>query len=681
MTIKQKLLVLCVVPLLGIIVLGGNAFLASRRQAIDAQQVVEMTELSVHISALVHELQKERGNTGGYLGSQGKEFKAELQKQREATDERLAKLQEYLGAFDFAAFPATLQQKHQQAEEKLNNLASTRKRVSAQDISTPDALGYYTSLNGAFLDTIGHMATVTADPKVERSLTAYQSFLKAKERAGIERAVLTNTFGRDNFGPGMYAKFIALTAVQDALLHEFRTIAEPAAVQSFEEAQAEPAFAQVESFREVALSRAQEGGFGVDAKVWFQTITKKINALKQVEDRLSEDLFHQAEDIKATATATMWIVGASVFLLTVIVAVGGYVVIRLIMKRIQAVTLRLRDIAEGEGDLTQRVAASRDELGTLAEWFNKFIDRVESLVRQIAGSATTLDGASGELCSVASSLAEGAAQSKQQSATVSSAAEEMSINMNNVASSAEQMSAGMSTVSTAVEEMTATISEIAKNAEKSATVANEASAAADKSNRSISELGAAAEEIGKVIEVIQDIAEQTNLLALNATIEAARAGEAGKGFAVVATEVKELAKQTASATDDIRRRIHAIQASTGESVESVRSVTEAIGRVTEIARSIASAVEEQNIAVSEIAKNVSETATVAEMLTRNVTESAIASKEITTSITRVDSVLNDTAAGAQQSERAGARLAELAGNLNRLVGQFKTEDQGASLSA
>jgi methyl-accepting chemotaxis protein len=173
--------------------------------------------------------------------------------------------------------------------------------------------------------------------------------------------------------------------------------------------------------------------------------------------------------------------------------------------------------------------------------------------------------------------------------------------------------------------------------------------------------------------VIQDIAEQTNLLALNATIEAARAGEAGKGFAVVATEVKELAKQTANATDDIRGRIEAMQNSTGSAVQSIREISQVVSRVNELSRMIASAVEEQNITTQQIAGHVSSAAEMANVVARGVAESAAASREITESMSHVDDVLHDTVSNAEQSRVAGDDLSRLAAEMQELVGQFQIE--------
>ena len=245
------------------------------------------------------------------------------------------------------------------------------------------------------------------------------------------------------------------------------------------------------------------------------------------------------------------------------------------------------------------------------------------------------------------------------------------------------MSTNIKTVATAAEEMTATISEVASNAEKAATVANQAAQLAEVSNEKITTLGTAAHDIGKVIEVIQDIAEQTNLLALNATIEAARAGEAGKGFAVVATEVKELAKQTATATDDIRKRIEAIQGSTGETVDAIAQIAEAIQEVNSVSRVIASSVEEQSITTKEIAQNVGQAAIAADTVSQGVAEAASASQDISRNIAGVDAAARDVTVGASRTQGASQDLNQLAQTLRQTLNHFKlgsSQRKGAASS-
>ena len=324
------------------------------------------------------------------------------------------------------------------------------------------------------------------------------------------------------------------------------------------------------------------------------------------------------------------------------------------------------------GDLTQTLDIARnDEIGELATALNDMGANLRRMFHEIRQSVTSLASAASELSATASQLASGAEETTAQSATVAAAAEEMATNMNTVASSSEEMAANVRAVASAIEQMNASIAEVARNAEQAAGVARNAARLAGDSNAKIAELGTAAKEIGNVIEVIQDIAEQTNLLALNATIEAARAGEAGKGFAVVATEVKELARQTAAATEDIRRRIEAIQATTGQTVQSIEQITQVIEQVNSVSQTIASAVEEQTVTTKEIAQNVAQTSSAVEAVAGGVAQSASATKEITRNIAGVDQAASQTAQGASVTQTASQTLAQLAEQLQTLVAQFQ----------
>jgi len=332
-----------------------------------------------------------------------------------------------------------------------------------------------------------------------------------------------------------------------------------------------------------------------------------------------------------------------------------------------------------EGDLTQvyKVAEAdactsetHDTFVEIATALNAMCANLREVLSGVAKNAESLNSSSTELSTTATQLELGADDTTNRSATVSSAAEEMSINMKNMATSTEQMTSNVQSVSAALEGMTASISEIAQNAEQASSVAGNATNLAESSNETIGQLGSAANEIGKVIEVIQDIAEQTNLLALNATIEAARAGDAGKGFAVVANEVKELAKQTAHATEDIRSRITGIQGSTQGVVKSIDEISKVIAEVNSVSQTIAYSVEEQSITAKEIFKNIAQTSRAAATISTGVSESATACEEITRSITGVDESAKNTASAATLAKETGGALSSLAGELLGLVGKF-----------
>jgi methyl-accepting chemotaxis protein len=345
---------------------------------------------------------------------------------------------------------------------------------------------------------------------------------------------------------------------------------------------------------------------------------------------------------------------------------------RTIVRPINAAVAGLKDIAQGEGDLTMRLeASSRDEVGELARWFNVFIEKLQGIIRDIAGGVDTLSSSSTELSAISEQMTQGIQTVSDKSNTVSAAAEEMSANMNNVAAAMEQSATNTNMVATASEEMSSTIDEIAKNAEKARGISDEAAHKASSASTNMDQLGEAANSIGKVIETITDISEQVNLLALNATIEAARAGEAGKGFAVVANEIKELAKQTAAATQDIKDKIGAIQGTTSMTVGQISEITQVITEVNDVVSNIATAVEQQSAATKEIATNVAQASQGIQEVNENVNQSSSVSGEISEDIAGVSVSMNEMSTSSSQVNLSAQELSKLSENLKSLVDQFK----------
>lgn len=328
---------------------------------------------------------------------------------------------------------------------------------------------------------------------------------------------------------------------------------------------------------------------------------------------------------------------------TAVIAFGiAFFIARKIVRAVNQVGGVTRKMAEG--DLTHRLeVTSQDEIGQMAAALNQAVDSMSSTIGAMGENAQALASSSEELAAVSQQM--------------SSNAEETSAQANVVSAAAQQVSKNLQTVATGTEEMSASVKEIAQNATEAAKVASGGVRVAEETNKTVAKLGESSAEIGQVIKVITSIAQQTNLLALNATIEAARAGEAGKGFAVVANEVKELAKETAKATEDISQKIEAIQGDAKGSVEAIAEITQIITQINDIQNTIASAVEEQTSTTAEIGRNVS--------------EAAKGGQEIAENIGGVAKAAQSTTEGAGNTQKAAGELSRMASEMQRLVGQFK----------
>lgn len=380
-------------------------------------------------------------------------------------------------------------------------------------------------------------------------------------------------------------------------------------------------------------------------------IEMDLNTVSENFEQSITEIYHMAEKIKSNAqmvtASEVRQARINIGITTVIGIFFGMVSLFFsirIIRPIHTLVDMLRDIAEGDGDLTKRLnVKSRDELGALAGWFNKFMEKLQDIVKGIINNTQTLNTASRDLSDLSGKMTE--------------KTDNMTRKTGSTASVSEEMSSSMTWVSSGTEEMTTTIHEISQRAAHADAIVNEAAMKAGNMSEIMNTLGGAAMEIGKVTETITKISEQTNLLALNATIEAARAGESGKGFAVVANEIKTLAKQTSDATDEIKGRIEAIQHSAESTIDQIKMISDVITEMNETVTIIAASIEEQTTTTNEISKNIGKNSTAAERISSDISD-------INTNINEVSDI-------STQLKLHSGDLFDLSGKLTQMMDQFK----------
>ena len=397
------------------------------------------------------------------------------------------------------------------------------------------------------------------------------------------------------------------------------------------------------------------------------SLVKRVNALVKTQvQELNDNMIKSESEVTRSQTINMILSIAIMILLTgfILFITNG------IKKNVDKILVFVGGLSKGDFTLSVDVE-SQDEMGQIANGINDIKINLGELIKNIVKDNNMLSSSASEFSAISQQMSGTAEQTLEKASVVAAAAEEMSSNMNSVAAASEQATTNVNVVSAATEEMTATINEIAQNSGKANSITNEAVNQVQNASNKVNELGSAAQDIGQVIEAITNISEQVNLLALNATIEAARAGEAGKGFAVVANEIKDLAKQTAEATQEIKGKIGAIQNTTSVTVNEIEQILTIINNVNDIVSTITAAVEEQSITTKEIAENVSQAARGIQEVNENVAQGSTVAGEIAKDIADVNNAANEMTNSSGQVNLSANDLTKLSEQLSEMVGKFQ----------
>jgi len=654
--IRTKLLFMIAMPVVGMLMFS---LWSARKDYTLLQGLVQtqrLTDLAVQVGELSHQIQKERGYTSGFLNAKGEKFREELSRQRARVDGEIGKVSLFLEKNQGSV--TVVKQSLDAAKASIGRLQETRAGIGTLQVTGAQAYTFYTGLINSYMDVVAAVATTSGNREVMRQATAYYGFVKAKEETGKERATLNAVLAADQLDQESLQRSMTILAAQQDYLDLFRKFASPQAIGAFEEKAGSPEFRKVEEIRGAVLSKGVAGKFGIPAETWFPVITQKIDTMKEVEDVLTREILATAGGLARDARLTLvlslvltGVAGIATCLLGVIISLG-------ITRPLSRMLGMLKDIAEGEGDLTRRLEVGRnDELGEVSIWFNRFIDNVHGIVSQLSRNTQQLSASCQQLSATSVQIATAAEEVASQSGAVATASEEMSATSNDIAGNcsraAESSNRASDTARGGAEVVQQTLVGMQKIAER-----------VKESAQTVQNLGARSDEIGAIVGTIEDIADQTNLLALNAAIEAARAGEQGRGFAVVADEVRALAERTTRATKEIGAMIKAIQSDTSGAVGSMRHGVQEVELGMESSRRSGEALRDILNAINELTSQIHQIATAAEQQTA-------VTGEISGNIGTITDVVSETARGAHETADAATHMSTLASELQKIVGRFK----------
>lgn len=775
LSVKSRILLLGMLPLLIALWFMGLVIVDDFQLMRSLKQVEPATYLNTHIASYIHEVQKERGATGVFLSSEGKKFQSELNQQRHLTDKAWQSLEQFISDHDITE-NKVFNQQMEQAIALARGISALRQKIDSLSISLNDTLEQYTKHNQKWLELTQKTAELTENVEISQMRLGYASFAKGKERAGIERAIISSIFGKDLLSSVALKKVTHLIAEEHTYFNFFKALATPEELQFYQQKLSGSVTEDVQKLRDKLMSKIDNldrnvlvfqlsqavgfggaihnfknfvlrgkekyyegflanyevinhtikeleklknltsadrqaltdvksvfdqyhtvvkhakylhqegeaiaeidamvsindgpavaglkelvegsslGDFGVTAAYSFQVYTKKINALKSVEDFILNEMEKTGQQLSEQVQAHFYILLVITFLVVVVVLAGIFYVVNGITSPLGKAINFAQAIARN--DLTQKLEITqKDEIGILAQALNNMSDNLVQMVSQLADNSSTLNNFSHQM--------------KQSSEDVSQSMEKQSFKTTEtlqvaqgVVSDAERVADMSTEAAQSAAQAGQTASEGGEVVTKAITSIREIADIVNHSADSVAELNTLGENISGIISVIEGIAEQTNLLALNAAIEAARAGEQGRGFAVVADEVRQLAQRTAEATHEVAESIKSIQENTQQVSRQMQTGTERAAHSVELAGQASNALNDIVNQSKSVAERID---SIAQASSGQVSEIG----KISDNIQVIDELASQSMKAIEQAAKVADELEGSAQSLDEQISLFK----------